>query len=544
MEKKEIFKKVKNEYEVKLCQPFNSIEDRMRAFGHKEVKSNHQAKWRFKENYLNSQEKFVEHFADKMAFVRHLCVTAVLEKSDEKISMKFFINEKIRYPGVHWFKKDRNMTFLTLNLKTGILYNGYIIGLHNKKPKKKIITNNFYGSITNVFELIEYHFKFADVNTTNPRAFINFLKSLFVEQIPDWPFSDMQEKNAGYELKGEKFHQYYLMKKGVKIPDNFYLFRGYDFNVKSNFLRKAKNKYVDALMMSKNLSGDTFRKLFHQAESTPTLETLKFVIELVGKTRLEQNYDVLKFYSFHGTNVHNHHDCSILTEQERKNAWLILVESAKQKQRASLVNVRDHINFIGFLRKKGLNYRWKAKNILEFNQEHKMLSDVYDAIKNGVTHRVYPEQYYQHFSQPIVVDGVSYKVQILDKQSEFYRESDYQQNCVKTYIARPGSFIVSIRGGKERATVEYVIRNSKKEWHITRLQYLGRFNKSLPSSWFPILNAVDNMVTDMISEYGYKMTLHKEKNGKTKIHDIDFTEKGVPIWKDPLELLVEDDYFF
>lgn len=239
----------------------------------------------------------------------------------------------------------------------------------------------------------------------------------------------------------------------------------------------------------------------------------------------------------------NYYDTTFLTQQERKNIWSVLVSYVKHKERP-LIHIRDHINFLKFLRVRDLNYRWKAKNVSEFELEHKMLSDVYSSIKNGVTHRVYPEQYYQHFSQPIAVDGVLYKVQILDKQSEFYQESDYQQNCVKTYISRPASFIVSIRGGKERATVEYLIRNLDKKWEITREQYLGRFNKSLPDSWSPILSVVDKMLGDMISEHGYSMTLHKEKNGKTKIHEIDFTEKGIPIWKDPIELFVDDDYFF
>jgi hypothetical protein len=72
---------------------------------------------------------------------------------------------------------------------------------------------------------------------------------------------------------------------------------------------------------------------------------------------------------------------------------------------------------------------------------------------------------------------------------------------------------------------------------------LGRFNKILPDSWDIVLDAVDQMVVEMIGEYGYKMTLNKEKLGKTKVLELTFDNTGRPIWDNPLELVADDDYF-
>ena len=44
-------------------------------------------------------------------------IEKAMEKSEDKISFKFFHNEKHRPVGVHWFKKTRFMRFITLNLK-------------------------------------------------------------------------------------------------------------------------------------------------------------------------------------------------------------------------------------------------------------------------------------------------------------------------------------------------------------------------------------------------------------------------------------------
>lgn len=537
MEKIEIYKSVKDHYEVVLHHDRSDIND-----GKFSSSSRKKEAWFAKDKYINSQEKFVEHFANKLASVHHRSNTAVIEKTGDKVSIKFFHNEKYRHVGNHWFQKNRYMMFFTLNTKTGILYSGSIHGLHNKKRKKKINTNKFWGSLSSIFETIVYEMMDERIYD-NRRNFSSYILKLFFDQIPDWSHSNATDGDSSISnLKGVLFYRYFLSKKGVKLPDNFKLFEGYDFYVPAKLFKKSDNKYIDALLLHHNLSGEKFRKAFHEiGKDRPvqvTLQTLKLVVDWVGKTRLEQNPEYIAKYLAYKNNIFPLSDSTFLTESERKNIWLILTQTPYE-----LVTIRDHINFLSFLRSKGMNFKWKAKTELEFRREHKILADTYDMIRNGVTHRIYPQGYHDWFRDPVEVGGENYLVQILDKQSEFYQESDYQQNCVKTYISKPGSFIISIRSGKERATVEYNISHSETLWHIDRVQALGRFNKMLPDSWDIVLDAVDQMVVEMIGEYGYKMTLNKEKLGKTKVLELTFDTTGRPIWDNPLELVANDDYF-
>ena len=538
MEKKEIYKIVNERYEVILHQDNSEINLPNYIDYKSKIKKTGLA-WYQKEKFINSQEKFVEHFANKLASVHSNISTAVIEKTGDKVSLKFFHNEKYRIVGNHWFQKNRSMMFITLNIKTGILYSGSIFGLHNKKRKKKIHTNKFWGSLENIFETVAL--EMADKsNFQNRKIFLDNLIKLFFEQIPDWPCNRSSPENFTiHQLKGMNFYRYFLSKKGVKIPDNFNTFDGYDFYVPSKYFKKTDNKYIDALLLFRNLTGDKFRKAFHELGThRPTLYALKFVVDLVGKTRIEQNYEYLKKYLKYKHDVHPIEDTSFLTDTERKNIWLILTKTTLE-----LATIRDHVKFLAFLREKGLNFKWKAKNETEFAIEHKLLSDNYAKILYGVTHRVYPEKYHEWFKEPVEVGGKKYVVQILDKHDEFYHESDFQQNCVKTYISNPGSFIISIRYDKERATVEYYISQSETLWHIDRIQALGRFNKILSNSWDVVLEAVDKMVVEMIGEYGYNMTLNIEKFGNTREFELTFNTSGRPIWDNPLELVEIDDYF-
>lgn len=538
MEKIEIYKNVKDHYNVVLHHDNSEISTR--EFIENRNRDKAGRVWVQKESYLNSQEKFVEHFADKLAAVNYTRNTAVIEKTGDKVSLKFFHNEKHRGVGNHWFAKNRYMLFLTINTKTGVLYSGSIHGLHNKKRKKKINTNNFWGSFLDIFDSVAFQMKDAQ-NSNSRRNLLNTIVKLFFEQIPDWrhPINDGEELTLT-QLQGPLFYRYYLTKKQVKLPDNFNMFYGYKFYVPTKYFKKANNKYIDALLLYNGLSGDKFRKAFHEVGGYhPTLQTLKYVVDLVGKTRVEQNYEILKKYLKYKNDVYPLGDTTFLTESERKNIWLILTQTPYD-----LLTIRDHVKFLGFLRDRGMNFKWKAKTEFEFRREHKLLTDTYDAILHGVTHRIYPQEYHDWFKDPVEVGVEKYKVQILDKQGEFYQESDYQQNCVKTYISRPGSFILSIRSGKDRATIEYSISSSKTLWHIDRVQSLGRFNKVLPQKWDSVLDVIDKMVVEMIGKYGYQMTLHKEKAGKENTWELSFDINGRPIWDTPLELQQDIDYLF
>jgi hypothetical protein len=108
-------------------------------------------------------------------------------------------------------------------------------------------------------------------------------------------------------------------------------------------------------------------------------------------------------------------------------------------------------------------------------------------------------------------------------------ESHLQSNCVKGYINRPGSFIVSLRNGsvdsKERATIEYQIKFENEKIRLKRVQTLGRFNNHLDESWNRPLVLMDIRIEKLVNEKLFDLPKVELKVGyKTFTSGSNFTE--------------------
>lgn len=536
MEKIEIYKKVRETYDVILFMDHTELVEGLSEYKKSNQKNIH---WVGTNHSFNTSEEFVKHYANKLARVFHHKTTMVIEKNGDKLSFKVFRYNNERKQGVHYFKKMRSMSFFTLNLKTGILYQGEITGLHRKKKTRKIRTNFFHQNPISLISDSMYWFFDSSVQMQEFES----LRDLLLSHIPDFPLSDdMLWENQGM---GWGFYRYYLQKKGVSIPDNFtsFLNSGYEGLVPSKFFKKGKNKFIDSLMLYHGFRGDVIKKALH-TKNRFSFNTLKSLISLVGSTRVQQDYDVLMHYLSHQQNLLIPYDVSWITDAEKKRIWSLISSS-----KPNITIIRDHIEFIVFLRKKNIDQKWESKTYKEFIIEHKKLSDEVAKFKKGIFNRKYPEKFYLTFNSPITVtiensEPITYSVNILSEQDEYYQESEHQQNCVKTYLMKPGSFILSIRNKEDRATVEYQIKSTKKKVNVDRTQSLGRFNKELDPSWDNILKIVDEMVHTLISNNGYEIVLTKEKKDKVTTYTTTFNEQGFVTWDKPLEVVSEFDYFF
>ena len=65
--------------------------------------------------------------------------------------------------------------------------------------------------------------------------------------------------------------------------------------------------------------------------------------------------------------------------------------------------IRDHVEFISFLRNEGVEVSWKAKNFEDFVHEHTQLSQLVSDYRKGDFKRIYPEGYYDVFVRPILI---------------------------------------------------------------------------------------------------------------------------------------------
>ena len=92
---------------------------------------------------------------------------------------------------------------------------------------------------------------------------------------------------------------------------------------------------------------------------------------------------------------------------------------------------------------------------------------------------------------------------VLKNSEEYNEESIIQSNCVRTYVKRPESLIISLRdvgNSNERVTIEYRIKFDGKILELNRVQSLGRFNSRLDDYWNYPIKLLDDRIYNMVKD--------------------------------------------
>jgi hypothetical protein len=193
----------------------------------------------------------------------------------------------------------------------------------------------------------------------------------------------------------------------------------------------------------------------------------------------------------------------------------------------------DHVRMYCELRGFGVDVKWMSdgSNKEAFHQEHLDWTDKIAHYRDGSYTRIYPDVLHQLLSKDI--NGV--KPVLLTTSQEYNEESSTQSNCVKSYVSRPASIIVSLRNEeKERATIEYQVKNFNDEVIILRVQSLGKRNTALESKWDSILLSLDKIMLSYTQDKNFDLVkvIKENKMGMR------FESKSV--WGDYNTLVWED----
>jgi hypothetical protein len=123
---------------------------------------------------------------------------------------------------------------------------------------------------------------------------------------------------------------------------------------------------------------------------------------------------------------------------------------------------------------------------------------------------------------------------VLLTSKRYNNESFFQNNCVKTYIKRVNSLLISVRRGEgdteERASIEYDIvplvwSNGEFEFKLNRVQTLGKFNHRLDSSWDDVLVKLDERISVMEYEKLFDtLQIEGEFGGRKVFSDYEIKE--------------------
>jgi hypothetical protein len=453
--------------------------------------------------HSKNEEMFVENYGNPLCQIRKEYVMAVVEKDGDKISLKMFTGAKIRNKGVKYFRVKKNVDYITVNLKTGDVYTGYLHNFQKKrKATKKINRNCFIGDplslmknkLRNNLQLFG-----TTINDKTISTIVNEVVNKFIESID-------QGRYEGLGID-ERLFKFYLDKREIKYPNNFGTYKQHLIGPSiRKKLKKNGNRLVDAFMEEQKLSGAILKKSLHECQKI-NLDVYCYAKKIFGVDKLNQDKGVVLalLESINHVNSPDYGDSLIeLFCPSELDRYYQTFKEVFIYGNIDTYTLSDHVRMYCELRGFGADVKWMSdgSNKEMFHQEHLDWTDKIAHYRDGSYTRIYPDILHKLLSKDI--NGV--KPVLLTTSQEYNEESSTQSNCVKSYVSRPSSIIVSLRNEeKERATIEYQVKNFNDEVIILRIQSLGKRNTALESKWDSILLSLDKIMLSYTQDKNFDL---------------------------------------
>ena len=474
------------------------------------------------------EETYLKNYGNPMCTVTKIHAMVVVERTGDKVAIKLFHGFRNRRAGNVWFKVSWNVDYISVNTKTGDVYVGYLKEYQKKKKCNKKIRRNYFshGPLSSMQSIIKNILtQFSDKSKVSEIALQAVSSFMYeIDKMDDFDNLDFNQR----------LFKFYLDKRQIKYPNNFQVYADHLVGPQiRKILKNNGNKLVDAFMETQKISGKKLKKSLHTCHGL-NIALYQHARELFGNDWLNQDKDVI-------TNLLN----STNTGHGVLLSEFKLVVSVEELRRVYTIfkkvyidnlldswTFRDHIRMYTELRLYGENeLRWLSENNKDdFRQEHLDWTDKIQFYKQGIYEREYP----QYFVDKIQNSIGEYIPVLLTNSSEYNEESSTQSNCVKTYLGRPSSFIISLRKGYhgDRATIEYRLTKVDDKVKVKRIQSLGRFNNRLGEEWNDVLFKLDEVVLSSVKDKRFEtVKISKEcKNGVKLNSDSEFDHGGKLRW--------------
>lgn len=491
----------------------------------------------FESTSMNNEEVYVENYGNPLCTVEQDTITVVIEEEGDKIALKFFYNYRRRTRGTKFFKVIKNVDYITVNRKTGDVYIGYLHGYQNKRKFSKRVRRNYFADRM----LMNFKSKLRN-NLNNFRVddldmVLNIILQTFMGKIEDNVYDNLD--------LDERLFIFYLKKRGIKFPNNFNVYR--DHLIGSTIRKKLKKnggKLVDAFMEVYNLKGKILKTALHEC-SRINMDVYGYAVEVFGQDRLNQDEGVIAKLLSASNYVNNpqYKDRikELMTPSELDRYYKIFKKVYASEQSYDLYTLSDHVRMYVQLKNYGENVKWMADGSDRsfYQNEHLDWTDTIQHYRTGTFTRIYPKILDEMLSNEI--DGY---VPVLLKTSEQYNEeSSFQSNCVKGYVSKVGSIIISLRKDGQRATIEYKIGLINELVHIGRIQTLGKHNKALSDDWNDVLLKLDKIILSYGKHKEFRLPdIIKETKNGMKVHSGSKWDGPFLKWENPV--INENSYFW
>jgi len=328
----------------------------------------------------DTKESFEKNYGNPMTTVELHRLTLVVEKNEDKVSMKLFSFNKQRNHGKPYFKKDSSLWFITYKFKTNELYSGKLINGFKKRKYSSRVRKNYFAQ--KPFEVIRMLFhnhysmykKNFNLDDNSDKDITTNAINLFLKEIPNLTLNN----DLTYD---ESMFKHYMDLKGVKYPDNFKLYMSKIPLPTKRILKKTDNKLVDSFMLNKGLNGDKIKRVLHSTKEFINEEFYKQAENLFGEKflRHQSEEDLRSIFEFKsGYQIPG--DITTFSDVEKKNAFSIFKKSVKDY--SGLQTFIDHINF--YLKLKQFEeIKWKSNDMKSFHNEHMDWTERYSHYTRG-----------------------------------------------------------------------------------------------------------------------------------------------------------------
>jgi len=470
------------------------------------------------------EEEYVKNYANPLCAISHSRYSIFVTKTEDKVCVKTFNYHRTRGTGKKYFKIQTLVQYVTYNFKTNSLYNGSITNYHLKRKFRKKVNRNSFNQdpINRMKSLINS--ELSNILSRNPELLIN--KSNIIESV----FGTFIKSIPGHEKYNDMSYEYipykmYLDNNNIKSPNNWAVFMLSQQHPKKKDFVKNKLKFIDTIMSMYHFKGDKVKKALHNINQFYGSDFFASVCNLFGKDFIMSQPDKVIVNILESSNYSNSRGEDFFqTKKEKNNAFEVFKLVLNGEIDYHTFN--DHFSMMSNLRRFE-TVRWESNDYDSFNDEHFNISERLGFYNNGDFTRYYNEEFVSKLEE--VVDDIYYPI-VLTTSREYNMESHLQSNCVKGYVNRAGSFIVSLRNNsldsKERATIEYQIKLDNDKVRLKRVQTLGRFNAHLDESWNRPLVLLDIRIEKLVNSGLFELPKVELKVGnKTFNSGSRFTEE-------------------
>ena len=433
------------------------------------------------ENFVsNVEEDFVLHYGNPLARVLKSYLMILVERDGDKVSMKVFNGFRERRVGNKWFKVARSVDYITVNTKTGDVYSGFLHNYQNKKKVRKKLNKNYFLNepVSNIGYVIRDKIWSYSHNSVEIAMDAS---SKFMDEV------DGRRGLVSIFGLDKRLFKFYLDKKGIKYPNNFFLYSSRLVGpIFRKTLKKNDNRLVDTFMIHNGLTGKKLKKCLHSCKGL-NLDLYLVAKNLFGDDWINQDDDFIlqtlnSEFKIKDAVIPDEF-VSVIGKDELRRVFN-LFKKVYFEEMLDTYTFIDHIEIYTQLKMYGeTDLRWMSNDVDIFRNEHLDWSDKLTFYKNGHYERIYPIYSYEHLEQPL---GEYYPV-LLDDSTSYNEESSTQSNCVKTYIGKSSNIILSLRKGsrysEERATIEYQLYREDDKVKCRRVQSLGKYNGKLSDEW-------------------------------------------------------------